>query len=38
MQNFDHNNWFLSKTPIFLAENWQKSKKIVIITSTAAAV
>jgi hypothetical protein len=25
---------FLRKTPIFFAENWQKSQKIAIITST----
>jgi hypothetical protein len=27
-------HWFLRKTPIFFAEKWQKSQKIVIITST----
>jgi hypothetical protein len=32
-RKFDHNLVFLEKTPIF-AEYWQKSQKIVIITST----
>jgi hypothetical protein len=27
-------HWFLRKTPIFFAENWLKSQKTVIITST----
>jgi hypothetical protein len=34
MQIFDHNIGFWEKTPIFFAENCQKSQKIVIITST----
>jgi hypothetical protein len=34
LQNLDHNIWFLRKTTIFSAKNWQKSQKIVIITST----
>jgi hypothetical protein len=44
MQNIDHNIVFLKKrqffaenivkSRIFSAENWQKSQKIVIITST----
>jgi hypothetical protein len=33
MQNFDHNIGFWEKRQFF-AENWQKSQKIVIITST----
>jgi hypothetical protein len=34
MQNFDHNIGFWKKTANFYAVNCQKSKKIVIITST----
>jgi hypothetical protein len=33
MQNFDHNIGFWEKRQFF-AENWEKSQKIVIITST----
>jgi hypothetical protein len=33
MQNFDHNIGFWEKRQFF-AKNWQKSQKIVIITST----
>jgi hypothetical protein len=33
MQNFDHYIVFWEKRQIF-AENWEKSQKIVIITST----
>jgi hypothetical protein len=33
MQKIGHNIGFLRKTPFF-AENWRKSQKIVIITST----
>jgi hypothetical protein len=33
VQNTAH-FWFLRKTPIFFAENWQKSPKIVIFTLT----
>jgi hypothetical protein len=33
MQNFGHNIGF-EKNANFFAENWQKSQKIVIITST----
>jgi hypothetical protein len=33
MQNFDHNIVFWENANFF-AENWQKSQKIVIITST----
>jgi hypothetical protein len=32
--SFDPKIWFSRKTPICFAENWQKSLKIVIITST----
>jgi hypothetical protein len=32
--SFLQKHWFLRKTPIIFAENWQKSQKIVIITST----
>jgi hypothetical protein len=34
MQKFDHNIGFREKRKNFFAENWQKSQKIVIITST----
>jgi hypothetical protein len=34
LQKFDHNTVFLRKNANFFAENWQKSQKIVIITST----
>jgi hypothetical protein len=33
MQNLDHNIGFREKRQFF-AENWEKSQKIVIITST----
>jgi hypothetical protein len=33
MQNFDHNIGF-EKNANFFAENWQKSQKSVIVTST----
>jgi hypothetical protein len=33
MQNFDHNSGF-EKNANFCSENWRKSQKIVIITST----
>jgi hypothetical protein len=34
MQNFDDNMCFFKEKRHIFAENWQKSQKIVIITST----
>jgi hypothetical protein len=34
MQKFWSKHWFLRKRQFFFAENWEKSQKIVIITST----
>jgi hypothetical protein len=34
MQNFDHNIVFFLEKRQFFAENWRKSQKSVIITST----
>jgi hypothetical protein len=38
MQNVDYSNGFWKKNANFFAENWQKSQKITIITSTPAII